>query len=111
MTQEELEKFATYKPRLEYPVQARVRHLSGAGFFILLVTSQTGVVKNVQIEKSTGSPILDSAAISAFKQWRFKPGALSPTKILQLDLPERSVIQPQDYPIRVPVNFMMPRKS
>jgi TonB family protein len=111
MTQEELGKFATYKPRLEYPVQARVRHLSGAGFFILLVTSQTGVVKNVQIEKSTGSPILDSAAISAFKQWRFKPGALSPTKILQLDLPERSVIQPKDYPIRVPVNFVMSRKS
>jgi TonB family protein len=111
MTQEQLGKFATYKPPPEYPVQARARHLSGAGLFVVLVTSQTGIVKDVQIERSTGSPILDSAAISAFKQWRFKPGVLSPTKIFQLDLPERSVIQPKDYPIRVPVNFVMSRKS
>ena len=111
MTQEQLGKFATHKPHPEYPVQARARHLTGAGMFIVLVNSQTGVVKDVQIEQSTGSPILDSAAISAFKQWRFKPGALSPNKILQLDLPERTTIQPKDYPIRVPVNFVMSRKS
>jgi TonB family protein len=111
MTQDQLGKFATHKPRPEYPMQARARRLSGGGFFILLVTSQTGIVKDVQIEQSTGSPILDSAAIGAFKQWRFKPGALSLAKILQLDLPERSVIQPKDYPIRVPVNFVMSRKS
>ena len=92
-------------------MQARARHLSGAGFFVLFVTIQTGIVKEVQIEQSTGSAILDSAAISAFKQWRFKPSLLSPNKILQLDLPERTVIQPQDYPIRVPVNFVMSRKS
>jgi len=111
LTQEQLGKFATHKPQPEYPVQARAQHLSGAGFFILLVTRQTGIVKDVQIEQSTGSPILDSAAISAFKQWRFKPGALSPNKIHQLDLPEHTVIGPKDYPIRVPVNFVMSRKS
>ena len=75
MTQEQLGKFATYKPRPEYPAAARARHLTGAGMFALLVTSQAGVVKDVRTERSTGSPILDSAAISAFKQWRFKPGA------------------------------------
>ena len=96
LTQEQLGKFATHKLQPEYPTQARAQHLSGAGFFILLVTSQTGIVKDVQIEQSTGSTILDSAAISAFKQWRFKPGALSPNKVLQLDLPENTVIQPQD---------------
>ncbi len=111
MTQEQLGKFATHKPRPEYPVQAGARHLSGRGLFTVLVTSQTGIVKDVQIEQSTGSPILDSAAISALKQWRFKPGALSPTKILQLDLPESSGIQPKDYPITVPVSFVMSRKS
>jgi len=49
-------------------MQARERHLSGAGFFVLFVTIQTGIVKDVQIEESTGSAILDFAAISAFKQ-------------------------------------------
>lgn len=87
MTQEQLGKLATYKPQPEYPMQARARHLSGAGFFVLFVTIQTGIVKEVQIEQSTGLAILDSAATSAFKQWRFKPGVMSPTKILQLDLP------------------------
>ena len=111
MTQEQLGKLATYKPQPQYPVQARERHLSGAGFFVLFVMIQTGIVKDVQIEQSTGSAILDSAAISAFKQWRFKPGALSPTKILQLDLPEGNAIQTKDCPIRVPVNFVMSRKS
>ena len=109
MTQEQLGKFATHKPRPDYPVQARARHLTGAGLFIMLVTRQTGIVKDVQIAQSTGSPLLDSAAINAFKQWRFKPGAISSTKIHQLDLPEGSVIQPKDYPIRVPVNFVMSR--
>lgn len=111
MTQEQLGKLATYKPQPEYPMQARAQHLAGTGLFVLLVTIQTGIVKDVQIEQSTGSAILDSAAISAFKQWRFKPGALSPTKILQLDLPEGSAIKTKDYPIRVPVNFVMSRKS
>ncbi len=111
LTQEQLGKLATYRPQPQYPVQARVRHVSGHGFFVLRVMIQTGVVKDVQVDQSTGSPILDSAAISAFKQWRFKPGALSPTKILQLNLPERSVIQAEDFPVRVPVHFVMSRKS
>jgi TonB family protein len=108
---EELGKLATYRPQPEYPVQARAQHSSGRGFFILRVTIQTGVVKDVQVAQSTGSPTLDSAAISAFKRWRFKPGALSPIKIFQLNLPERSVIKPEDIPVRVPVHFAMSRKS
>jgi TonB family protein len=111
MPQEQLGKLATHKPQPEYPMQARAQHLTGAGFFVLFITIQTGIVKDVQIEQSTGSAILDSAAISALKQWRFKPGAVSPSKILQIDLPEGSTIQTKDFPIRVPVNFVMSRKS
>jgi len=108
MTQEQLGKLATYKPQPEYPMQARARHLFGAGFFVLFVTIQT--VKDVQIEESTGSAILDFAAISAFKQtlqtWRTVADQNS-----SIGLTWGSAKQTKDYPIKVPVNFVMSRKS
>ena len=52
-------------------------------------------MKDVQVQRRTGSAILDSAAITAFKQWRFRPGALF--ERLNVDLPKRSVIPAEDY--------------
>jgi TonB family protein len=108
-TPEQVQKLAIYKPQPEYPLRARAQHLTGNGFFILHVEIRTGLVKDVQVERSTGSSILDAAAINGLKQWRFKPGALSPPR-LAVDLPERSVIRPEDYLVRVPVHFAMRKK-
>jgi TonB family protein len=40
----------------------------------------TGKVKTAYMAPSTGSSILDGAALGAFRQWRFKPGTRSPVK-------------------------------
>jgi protein TonB len=64
-------------PRPEYPYEARRQRLTGSGVAVLLVDSASGAVTNVSIARSTGSPILDNAAISGFSRWRFKPGTIS----------------------------------
>jgi len=62
---------ATYAPRPQYPEEARRKHIEGSGVFVLHVNR--GVVTKVDIYRSTGSPILDNAAVSAMRQWRFQP--------------------------------------
>jgi TonB family protein len=64
---------AIYAPKPEYPSQARDQGIKGDGVFILRVRIQTGVVKDVLVARSTGSRILDSAAIRALKQWHSNP--------------------------------------
>jgi TonB family protein len=89
-------------------VQARKQRLTGDGLFILHIQIRTGLVKDVAVERSTGSSILDAAAISTLKQWRYKPGALSPK--IEVDLPHPGVIPAEDYFVRAPVHFTMSRK-
>lgn len=58
----------------EYPFEARRSRITGHGILLGQVDYKTGTVTSVRMEKSTGSRILDQAALSAFRQWRFKPG-------------------------------------
>jgi len=60
-------------PRPEYPIQARRARVSGSGWFQMIV-SKAGYVTEVRVIKSTGSKILDAAAIQALLKWRFKTG-------------------------------------
>jgi TonB family protein len=64
-------------PRLEYPYEARRQKITGSGIVVITVDSVSGSVTNVVMETSTGSPILDNAAITGFRRWRFKPGTVS----------------------------------
>jgi TonB family protein len=63
--------WATYAPRPQYPYEARSKHVQGRGILVLHVHG--GVVTQVDFYRHTGSPILDNAAASAFRQWRFRP--------------------------------------
>jgi TonB family protein len=47
--------------------------LTGTGLFFLEVDTIGGAVTHVTVWKSTGHRILDEAAVSAFRQWRFAP--------------------------------------
>jgi TonB family protein len=72
---------AVSTPRPEYPMEARSRHITGSGVAVLLVDVPTGVVTDARMEQSIGNPILDNAAVSAFRRWRFKPGTTSQIRI------------------------------
>lgn len=59
-------------PRPYYPSEAVRLDLRGRGIFRLHADLRNGVVKKVEIEQSTGKPILDKAAVDAFQKWFFK---------------------------------------
>jgi TonB family protein len=64
---------AIYSPRPDYPVEARRSNITGAGVVLVRVNA-AGIVTSAVMAQSTGSPLLDLAATSCFKRWRFKPG-------------------------------------
>jgi TonB family protein len=68
-------------PRPEYPSVARAQHLTGSGVAVVQVDPSSGQVTSARILDSTGHKILDDAALKAFRQWRFKPGAASEVQI------------------------------
>lgn len=68
-------------PRLEYPYEARRQRITGSGIAALTVEPVSGSVTNVIMEVSTGSPVLDNAAVTGFRRWRFKPGTVSKVKL------------------------------
>jgi len=72
---------ATYAPRPQYPYEARSRHVTGSGVCVVEVDAGSGSVSSASMTQSIGNPILDNAAVSAFRQWRFKPGSVSKVKI------------------------------
>jgi periplasmic protein TonB len=61
-------------PRPEYPYEARRQRITGSGIVAMTVDPATGMVTEVSMWQSTGSPYLDNAAITGFRRWRFKPG-------------------------------------
>lgn len=68
-------------PRPEYPYEARRTHATGSGVCVVTVDTGSGNVTDATMAQSIGSPLLDNAAVSAFKRWRFKPGSVSKVKI------------------------------
>src|SRR4051812_36627198 len=63
---------AAYAPPPQYPAEAKANHLTGSGVFALHIRPD-GDVARVDAEKSIGHRILDDAATSAFREWRFHP--------------------------------------
>ena len=68
---------AVRAPRPEYPYEARRQRTTGDGIVTMTVDPVTGHVSSVLMSKSTGSPFLDNAALTAFRRWRFRPGTVS----------------------------------
>jgi TonB family protein len=68
-------------PKPVYPYEARSRHITGSGVCVVSVDVSSGAVTDASMAQSLGNPILDNSAVSAFRQWRFKPGTVSKVKI------------------------------
>lgn len=60
----------------EYPYEARRNHIIGNGVVLIRVDRATGKVASCEMAPSTGSLLLDEAALQAFQLWRFKPGTV-----------------------------------
>jgi len=77
MSMSQAKALALYAPRPKYPYEARSRHVTGSAVIIMQVDSASGNVTSASVSQSTGSSMLDNAATSAFRQWRFRPGTVS----------------------------------
>ena len=56
-----------------YAREMRLQKLQGQGQLVYFV-DKDGRVKNIQLTRSTGSELLDNAALNAFSKYRFVPG-------------------------------------
>ncbi|HEX8280876.1 MAG TPA: energy transducer TonB, partial [Chthoniobacterales bacterium] len=72
----EVKAITTYAPAPSYPFEAAGKRPRGSGTVLLQVDKASGVVTKAEVTRSTGSPLLDNAALKAFRRWRFKPGAV-----------------------------------
>ena len=71
-----------YKPVIDYPYEARRAGITGSGIVAVDVDYATGKVTRAYMLKSTGSSVLDRAAMSSFREAKFLPGTFeSPIKI------------------------------
>ncbi len=73
LSHSEVRALAIYAPQPEYPAEARRQHITGSGVCLLTI-DPNGIVTDATMAESIGNPILDNAAIKAFKRWRFRPG-------------------------------------
>ena len=60
-------------PSPQVPAETGKQHLTGKGTYLLHFDQTTGTVTDVTVVQSTGSPLLDDAAIAAFRQWHEDP--------------------------------------
>jgi protein TonB len=72
---------AINSPRPPYPYEARSKRITGSGVIVAHVDAASGNVTDASVAKSTGSSILDDAAVSTFRRWRFRPGTVSKVSI------------------------------
>jgi TonB family protein len=77
----ELRWYMLSMPRLTYPIEARQRHITGKGVCDIVFRPETGTVTHVKVLQSTGSNLLDDAAVRAFSRWRARPGKISHARV------------------------------
>ena len=62
-------------PTPTYPEYARLHHQEGVVSLLVEVLSD-GSVKSLALDKSSGFPLLDDAAIDTVKRWQFQPARI-----------------------------------
>jgi TonB family protein len=73
LNDEELTRYALSSPGPGYPQEAQTSKIAGSGLYELQL-DKSGMPKSVVIVKTSGSVVLDKAATTTFRKWRFKPG-------------------------------------
>jgi TonB family protein len=80
LSDEELVRYALASPGPGYPEEAQRTKAAGSGLYELRL-DKGGVPKSITIVKSSGSVILDKAATTTFRKWRFKSGIFTSVRI------------------------------
>ncbi len=76
-------------PEPPYPLIALRRHQEGLVLLTVKVTAQ-GTVEQLAVEKSSGFPALDDAALRAVRGWEFQPAHLGPLAVeSEIEVPVR----------------------
>lgn len=85
-----------FAPQPVYPARAIELRLEGTATLLALVKAD-GRVEACEVETSSGHPLLDEAARSALKRWRFKPRLVDG--------------RARPFTARVPFHFFIPKRS
>jgi protein TonB len=72
---------AINSPRPPYPYEARAHKIMGSGVITVDVDPASGNVTDAHVTQSIGNSILDDAATSTFRRWKFRPGTVSKVRI------------------------------
>jgi protein TonB len=67
-------------PVPQYPFSARRLGIEGTVLLRLLVNAQ-GLPEQIDVKKTSGSPVLDRAAESSLRRWRFRPAREAGTAV------------------------------
>jgi TonB family protein len=89
----------------KYPEAARLRRITGLGYFDVHVRRSTGRVTQIIMVRSTGNRLLDAAAVDGLRQWQFKPGCLPSPK--GNDAIDRAAAAAGECVIGQPVHFVL----
>jgi TonB family protein len=72
---------AIYSPQPIYRAEWVNQSLASKGIVLVKIDPKTGVVTGTGMLQSTGSKLLDRAALKAYSKWRFKPGSVPQVKM------------------------------
>src|SRR5437773_9341853 len=68
-------------PRPQYPEEARRRLITGSGRCELVFDLDTGRVTRVIVIESSGSKLLDDAAVRTYLRWRARPRKITRMRV------------------------------
>jgi TonB family protein len=60
-------------PQPEYPPEPLAKRIQGTGIYDVWIRPEAGIVTRVDILRSTGSKLLDNAAMTSLQHWRARP--------------------------------------
>ena len=72
---------AVYSPQPFYRPEWAAQSLTDKGVVLVKIDPKTGIVTGTRMLQSTGSKLLDGAALKAYSKWRFKPGSVPQAKM------------------------------
>ena len=80
LSDEELIRYALASPGPAFPEEAQKAKMTGSGVYELHI-NKAGVTTSVVIVKSSGKAVLDKAATTTFRSWRFRPGVFTGVRV------------------------------